>query len=408
MANEKVIRTLRADKPKGERVSILGTDGLYVTVTPRGPSSYCYRYWSNGKPAFKPLGKFGVVTLGQAQINVVAARHAIEVEKHDLVDADATTKRAGTVTQLFERWRDEHMLQTVQPGTATSYEYIYNGYLKARIGDRMAARLKKAEITEAIGKIASEVSTTQARGAHAVLRAMMNWAESAGIIEVSKANRIPIAGRVKARQHAWSPDEIRRFWLAVSERPHSPTAQALMILILTGRRLSDVAEAKRADLLGLNSANPIWQIPSPKNDEPDAVALTPTLAMIFAHAAADDSEFVFAARAGSKQAHIDKQAITRERSRIIAKLGIRGVTTHDLRTTINSALADLRFDRDTRKGILGHKAESRDLISSTYLDTETLIVERAALQAYEDELRRLVAHPPKPHERWGSVDRTTR
>jgi integrase len=115
---------------------------------------------------------------------------------------------------------------------------------------------------------------------------------------------------------------------------------------------------------------------------------------------------VFPARTGSEQPHIDKLAITRERARINAQLGIENATTHDLRSTLNSAASDLGIDKETRKALLGHKPAANDLISSTYLDADTLARERAALAAFETELNRLICTPPKEWERWGNVQRT--
>lgn len=414
-ANRRAILALKLAPDKSrERVQVEGIDGLVVDVTKSGPQSFYLRYWMNGESRWKPLGKVaallrddsggdGETATRLAQVIATARRDmaAVQVDKRDLVAERRDAEALGTVDQKFDEWLSGPV-KTLAEATQKSYIGSYSRNLKERLGDRLLADLQKADVAAAIADILQKKGATQERQSHAVIRSFLRWCVSRGFIRTNPAEGIELDGEEQPRQRAYTPHEISRFWRALQERLDTPTGRALAILLLTGRRLKDVGTMRKADVLGIDSEFPVWQIPRPKNKRPDEVALTPTLARIIRAAIRDSAaEFVFPSRAGSQQAHIDLIAITHERERINSRLGIINATTHDFRTTISSALHEARFDEMTRKGILGHTADRRNVTASTYTDVYTLAAERAALQAFEDELNRLLVEPPSPDDRWG-------
>ena len=170
---------------------------------------------------------------------------------------------------------------------------------------------------------------------------------------------------------------------------------ALKLLVLTGKRLSEVAAAKKSELR-LEGSDPRWAIGNDrmKSDDEHTVPLAPMALALFRHACglSGDSEYVFPARPGAKvYGHIDPLAVTRQRARIIASLGIVGPTTHDLRTTISVAARHMNVATDVRRGLLSHKAKPDDLVDSVYGVGDPWHERRAALEAWEARLVAIVA-----------------
>src|SRR5262249_55184499 len=152
----------------------------------------------------------------------------------------------------------------------------------------------------ALTEITAQVSRVRARFARAIISAVFNWAEDNDLIQASPAHGLKLPGDEPPRTRVYSEDEIRRFWLALSSVPRADdTARALKIILLTGKRLSEVVTARKVDL-HLTGGDPRWVLPPPltKNARGDDVPLTATTVALFAEQmlAAGKSEYVFPAR----------------------------------------------------------------------------------------------------------------
>src|SRR5262249_19566727 len=113
----------------------------------------------------------------------------------------------------------------------------------------------------------------------------------------STARNIKLGEKYKPRVRIYSEDELRRFWHALMSDPYVDGSVAVLkVLVLTGKRVSEVVTAQKYNLQ-LNGNDPRWFIRYTKNGNPDDVPLTPTVVALFSQAIAiaSDSEYVFPA-----------------------------------------------------------------------------------------------------------------
>lgn len=392
-ANERVILALKPSD-KRRRVKIEGASGLFVDVTPSGSMSYQLRYRLNGKSRWKHLGRPGVVRLGQVIETAKRDLSHVEVLKRDIVQERHDAKALGTFGNLFEAW-----METYSRRSKTSWrqdEELYRRHISERLGNKMAFEIRRADVRATLESIMADVSRQQARACRAIISAVFAWAEDRELISTSPARGIKLAGKDRPRTRIYTSDELKRFWRALNELPRADdSVRALKLILLTGKRLSEVVTAKVSHLQ-LDGDDPRWALPLTKNGDPDDVPLAPLALKLFREqvASAASSHYLFPPRDGaSRYPHADPKAVTRLRKSITDKLGITGATTHDLRRTFGAETRRLGIASDVRRKLLNHSPPAGDTTSRVYTPYELWKERRAALELWEDELLKIVSRP---------------
>ena len=325
---------------------------------------YWHRFKVGGQARWQNLGRVGDVRLGQVTTTVTAARNSIEVEKRDLVAEKQADTATGTFDTLYHQWRDCYAIPTLDPENVRREHMRYGLHIAPRIGSKSASKLTRLEIKAVLDDITVNVGRPTARFVRDTICGIYTWAEDAGIITAHPARGIKLAGKEKPRNKAWAPDDLKRFWIELDDMHGSPSAVALKLLVLLGKRIGEVCGARQRDLR-LDGEHPGWFLPAPdmKNREEHDVPLPPLAVELFRAALklAGEHEFVFPPRNGSKGPHMSTTGLTTTRMRILDELGIEGLTTHDLRTTLNTGTRALGVAHDVRKALLSHKADTDDV-----------------------------------------------
>jgi integrase len=140
--------------------------------------------------------------------------------------------------------------------------------------------------------------------------------------------------------------------------------------------------------------DPRWDLPETKTSRPDDVPLPPMAAAIFAEQmAASDGEYVFPANGhDTRHPYANAKSLTRQRKLILDKVGVKGVTTHDLRRTMSVTLRRLGVDNDVRARLLNHAPARIDVTNRVYTPGALWNERRQALIAWENYLRELMQH----------------
>jgi integrase len=214
------------------------------------------------------------------------------------------------------------------------------------------------------------------------------------MIQASPAHSTKIAGKAKVRIGIYTEDHLRHFWLELSEDPYvDGSVTILKILALTGKRLKEMVCVKKSDV-HLDGDDPWWFLPDTKNGLPDDVPLTVTTRALFAQAfaAAGNSDYVFSSRPGSKRyPWLDPRGVTRQRQRILARIGIRGRFTHYMRRNFSLEMRRLGVRDDVRKKLLNHAPDSGDITARYYTPLDFWSERR--VEAYEQRLGEIIGQP---------------
>lgn len=141
------------------------------------------------------------------------------------------------------------------------------------IGAKRIGDVTKHDILSVLDGIVDRGSPVTANCVLAVTRKLFNWASDVrGLIVVSPCKGIGAPTAELSRDRVLSDDEIRAAWAAFDDTgwPFGPLAQ---LLLLTGQRLSEVAETQWSEI---DLEAKTWKIPKErtKNDRAHEVPLS--------------------------------------------------------------------------------------------------------------------------------------
>jgi integrase len=260
----------------------------------------------------------------------------------------------------------------------------------------------------------------QARALFTFAEMVFNWAIDHGgygldrspLDRISKARRL---GSSVRRDHALNDAELAALVLAIERLP-PPHRHAYQILLHSGLRLGEVADARWSEIEG-----DVWSIPASRmkgtnsghgQARAHAVPLTPALRKIFAAMPRGaKGDFVFSAKDGARPiatggAHIkamlddEMLAILRQRAKARGEAADKAVLrpwrNHDIRRTCRSTLARLKVTEDVAEAVLAHR---RGGIVATYDVWHRLPEKREALEKWSRFLTELIR--PRPIKRQG-------
>jgi integrase len=391
--NQRAIDGLKP--PLDKRISYTSgvVPGLVLEVLPSGAKTWRVRYRTpggrKGKSRAFTIGDASVIKLGPALDKAREILGAVKLEGRDPHDERQST--GNTFAALFADWLERHAKPKKKSWVHD--EAMYHRHVHERLGRLVAADIKRKDVGAALDDIAKAASGIQANRAQALISSIFSWAVNEGRLEQSPTFRIPKRGVEAPRERTLSPEEIKVIWNGLSSGPLGLAIERILRLaLLTGQRRSEITEALKVELQ-LSGPDRCWVIPGSrtKNGVMHRVPLPPAAAIIFAGAVADSSTlFVFPGR-GATNAAIDPHAVTRAMKRLTTELNIANATVHDIRRTVGTNLARLGVTKDIRARLLNHLDGSRSVTDAVYNQHEFSAEKRAALELWENEIRRIVS-----------------
>ena len=357
--------------------------GLRVRIGASGVKSFIVRKRVGGKIKVVTLGRYG------ARFTLADARKAARTALSD-IDAgkDIVPVRRGSMT-VKSLWV-EYIATKSEHRSIGEIRRIGDKHILPALGDRFADAVTRGDVTRFIDSIPAPV---MARATHAQLSAFYTWALPR--LDKLEANPCQGAGRPskpKARERVLSDVEIAALWRVV-ETQDEPWRSAVMLLLLTGQRRSEVFEAKRNEF-DLKAS--MWTIPAEraKNGVAHLVHLSePAHAIVEGILKDDGSDWLFPADGNPKNpASGISKAVERMRAGLRAALGddLPQWSLHDIRRTVATGLQRLGIRFEVTEAVLNHVSGSKGGIAGVYQRHNWADEKRTALDAWAKELTRIV------------------
>lgn len=190
---------------------------------------------------------------------LVAREQADKAEAVARAEAEQIAARRLTTTfEAVAKRYIETRLDDTRSGAETARLITYDAIPAWR--ERQVAELRRGDVAELLDHVATR-SPAVSRALYAALRGLFSYAAERELIEVSPCASVRAPPRPEARDRTLSDAELLTIWRAC-DRINPAFAAAIRLLMLTGQRRSEVAEA-RWEEFDLTAA--VWRIPKERS-----------------------------------------------------------------------------------------------------------------------------------------------
>ena len=341
----------------GKQVSYFdqGLRGLVLTVNPGGSKTWSALYYLGGKPRYKKLGAYPILSV----------RDARDKARLFLVDPQKGLKQicAATFANISENFIKRHVSageDRVELRSRREIERCLKKYVLPHWMDRSFEDIRRDDVTDLLDFIEDRHGSTQADRVLAILSKLMSWHQArvgtytSPIVRGMKRDRRTSAQR--ARKRILNDDEIRQVWRACGDL--GAFGGLVKLALLTGQRRQKLATMKWEDI-----KDGVWIIETlPREKGNGGVLRLPAVAMeiINAQHMVQDNPYVFA---GSRRGRHSRNSMpahfnswSERKADLDNKLApdIETWTIHDLRRTSRSLLSRAGIRPDIAERVIGH------------------------------------------------------
>ena len=424
----------------GKRYLVTDTlvHGLAVSVTDRGSKSYVLvaRFGSNN-PTRRLIGKVGKIGLARAR-EIAREWHALIARGKDPAAEIAHQEAAERVLKAntFEAVAMDFIrLMVVGPGYGRAQEeagevlaanpslsplYALAQVIKdhppadlkrrsahvairnidrellPRLGGKPIASITPRDIVVIFDKAVERGAEPMAHNLYSLVRRIFRWAVSKSVYGLDRSpmeNMRPadVIGTKQPRTRWLQHDvEIRTVWRATAALGY-PYAQAYRLLMLTGLRRSEIAGARWSEI---DLRARLWTVPGSrmKTGQDHEIPLTADMLELLREVPRwAGSDYVFSGTAGKKPINGFSSAKARLDAEVAKIADVEHYRVHDIRRSVRSHLSALPgVSHAVAELILAHSKKGMAAIydQHAYRDEK-----RAALEAWNDKLRRIVGEP---------------
>lgn len=374
--------------PPTGRIEVADTllPGLTLRVTEHGSKTWTLLYRVAGERNGRLKGKLRRMTIGPYPLNTLedARRKAREALQKADQGVDPVEEREARLHGLnataFEAVFERFIALYAKPNVETwvNIERLLAQHVVPVWKTRQISSIGRAAVHELLDDLIQRVSVGRAREVRKHLSKMFNWAVDRGMLAAS-----PIAGMRRpelayvARERVLAMDELKRVWEGAAQLSY-PFGTLVQLLILTGQRRAEIANAKRSWLLAEIRA---IEIPAShyKSDRPQVVPLSPTaLSIIEKLPLWNGGDHLLSTTGG----HRPISGFSKAKAQLDALCGIDDWTLHDLRRSAATHMARLGVPQEHIERVLGHAIEG---VAGTYNRYSYLEEKRAALVRWGNE-----------------------
>ncbi|MCU9850561.1 tyrosine-type recombinase/integrase [Defluviimonas sp. WL0024] len=319
--------------------------GLVLAVTPAGTKSFYLYKRVEGRPERILLGRFPDISIENARKLAASAKGKIAGGKNPQKERRAI-RGEMTFGALFTEYLEKYSKVHKRSWAYDEREVpkFLSHWFKRRI-----STIEKAEVERLHAKIGKENGLYQANRLLERIRSIFNRAIDWGWDGTNPAIGIK-KYREKSRDRFLQPDELPRFFAALSAEPNEAARDFFMVSLLTGARKSNLLAMRWKDI---NFATATWRIPETKNGEAQTVHLSgPAMEILTERKLASESPWVFPGDGRTGHLADPKKAW----GRILAGAGIEDLRIHDLRRTLGSYQAATGANGYIIGKSLGHKS----------------------------------------------------
>lgn len=395
------IRGLQAP-PSGQiEVKDKQVPGLRIRVGSAGTRTFVLRKRIAGKYRNVTLGRYSD-RFGLAEARKKARQILSDLEfKADPASVlPKPVRRAPSGLTVRSLWPEYRRAKSHLRSVA-EIERIFNRHILPEFGDRAADTITRGEITRFIDGFAHR-TPVMARNILGQFSSFYTWALPR--LDHVPANPCRDAGRPpapKARDRVLSEEEVGALW-HVLEGEGKPFGPAIKLLLLTGQRRNEVFDADRAEF---DVGAKLWTISGEraKNGATHLVPLSASALAIVKELLKDQrSDKLLPARGNWDMSPSGfSKAMRRIRESLEEEIGrpVAHWTLHDLRRTLATGLQRLEVRLEVTEAVLNHLSGSRSGIVGVYQRHNYFHEKKAALAAWDREVRRLARAHDLPKRR---------
>lgn len=352
-------RAIEALKSKSERFEVWvdGHRGLGLRVSPAGRKSFIYMYRFDGKARRMTLGRYPAMGLADAHLAHAEASKKREIgidPGAELVGNRKAVREAETVSDLFGEYMRRHSRPNKK--SADADQRLFEKDVIPAWGERKAKSITRRDAIVLIDGIVDRGSPVMANRTLSALKRVWNFGLDRDILDATPFTRIKPPTKETPRDRVLSADEIATFWNGLPGTNMSEGSRlALKLLLATAQRRSEVVLATWSEF---DLEENVWSIPPErsKNGIANRIPLSPLSLGLLSQikALSGDSDYLFPSPRGNRKP-IGPVALSHAVKNNIATWGLAGFTSHDLRRSAASSMAQLGITRLVTEKILNHK-----------------------------------------------------
>jgi integrase len=365
---------------------------MAVRVAPSGVKTWdlAYRIRGTGKMRRLSLGRTTDVSLERARERAneltSAARGGRDLiaEEDEARAAAASRITVGTLIDLYLRRRVFGRLRT-----AKTIESRLKRTLSP-ILQRCAAGICRRDIREILDAIVDAGKGREAEKRRQVCTAMFRWALSQDIVDADPTAGLEAYDRGTPRDRVLTVEEIETLWKWLgSDGLSVEAADILKLELLTGARCGEISGLRAEEI---DCEKWVWTLPAARSKN-GRQRVTPIIGaareILGPRLSAVETGPLFVLETGAviTSAHIGHYLLTRG-----ARLPIAKFTSHDLRRTFATMLAEMGVALDLVAAIVGHESGGKDTrtLVRHYVRTDLLERKTHALETWDERLEAIV------------------
>ncbi len=388
---------LKNSKPDPrKRIELRDDDepGLIFRITPAGSKSWSVRYVAaTGEHRRKT---YSYPDTGLARARVLARQLKGQTsEKRDVVGEAKKEKEKAERQKLdrLELLADSYFAACLignhrvgkkprpkAPRTLEEEKRVWKVDLCPKLGSKPVTSISKREISDHIDKLTAQSPST-GRNAHRLLRQILNFGITRGVVEKNNAFEIATV-QAEPRERFLKYDELAKVWALLNDievrekiQLSHEVALLLQFMILTPLRAGECAGMQWDEV---DRAAAQWHIPAPrmKGKRDHLMPLSPAALSIVERAKQliGNETYVFASPRTDKPFIV--QSVAAAFRRVIEELKLERATVHDFRRTALTAIIKEKIaPRQLGKLLLAHA--DKDDTASRHYDMHDYLPEKA-------------------------------
>jgi integrase len=367
--------------------------GLAVRVAPSGVKTWdlAYRIRGTGKARRLSLGRTSDVSLERARERAneltSAARSGRDLIAEEDEAREAATSRI-TVRSLIDLYLRRRVIgrlrtaKTIESRLRRTLAPILQGY---------AADIRRRDIRQILDGMVDQGKGREAEKRRQVCTAMFRWALSQDIVEADPTAGLNSYDPGTPRDRVLTVQEIETLWRWLDSDVLSlEAADILKLELLIGARCGEISGLRVEEI---DRERWIWTLPAARSKN-GRQRVTPIVGMAreilerSLSAVEKGPLFVIETGATMTSAHIGHYLLTRSAGLPIAKF-----TSHDLRRTFATMLAEMGVALDLIAAVVGHESGGKDTrtLVHHYVHTDLLERKAHALRAWDERLNAIVS-----------------
>jgi integrase len=307
------------------------------------------------------LGVYPRMSLAEAREELAKARRQLDAG----VDPGASkiaqrraTRDAESFAELAHQWLERYAKRNRKTWKEAQRQ-LESDALPAW-GKRKAKSIKRRDVIQLIDQIMDRGSPIMANRTLGLLKQVFKFGVQRDIIDASPAVAVDKPAREIRRDRVLTEGEIRAFWQALENASMSNDLKiALKLCLVTVQRRAEVSGLRHGEIDG-----DWWTLPKErsKNGKAHRVFLTPLAKELIAQASGDDYLFPSPRKSGPIEPRALTNAVTKNRQHF----GIDRFSTHDLRRTAATQMAETGVSRFIIEKVLNHTDQKVTAIYDHY------------------------------------------